>query len=356
MRTFVAALLLVLFPPAHGHTRRRVSGRARLLVLLAVAGFCVANVTQAADVARNVAANYPSRPIRFIAPTSPGGANDVLARLLAVRMTSTWGQPVVVDVRPGAGGIVGSELAARAAPDGYTLLIVANGYALNPYLYAKVPYDTLKDFERVSLFAVAPLVLVVHPSVPAQSLQELIGLLKAKPGQFNFASSGAGSGGWLSAQLFRRMGGVDMVHVPYKGAGQATAAVVSGEVQLLFTSSLPAAPHVKSGRIRALGVTSAKRVGTMENVAAIGEVLPGYEVLNFFGVLATGGTPKPIVAKIHREIARITALPEVKSQLGALGFEVVDYGSEQFTAYVKSEMARWSKVFGEIGIKPESMQ
>jgi tripartite-type tricarboxylate transporter receptor subunit TctC len=223
-------------------------------------------------------------------------------------------------------------------------------------LYAKVPYDTLKDFERVSLFALAPLVLVVHPSVPAQSLQELIALLKAKPGQLNYASSGAGSGGWLSAQLFRRMTGLDIAHVPYKGAGQATAAVVSGEVQLLFTSSIPAAPHVKTGRIRALGVTSAKRVSSMENVPAIGEVLSGYEVQNFFGVLATGRTPKPIVARLHREIARITALPDVKSQLGALGFEVVDYGPEQFTAYVKSEMAKWSKVFADTGIKPETIQ
>lgn len=324
-----------------------------LIALLALA--CV-NAAFAADAAHQNGASYPTRPIRFIAPTSPGGANDVLARLLAVRMTMNWGQQVVVDVRPGAGGIVGSELAARAAPDGYTLLIVANGYALNPFLYAKVPYDTLKDFERVSLFTVAPLVLVVHPSVPAQSLQELIGLLKAKPGQLNYASSGAGSGGWLSAQLFRRMTGLDMAHVPYKGAGQATAAVVSGEVQLLFTSPIPAAPHIKSGRIRALGVTSPKRVATMDNIPSISEVVPGYEVQNFFGVLTTGRTPRPIVEKLHQEIARIMALPEVKSQLGALGFEVVDYGPEQFTAYVKSEMARWSKVFNEIGIKPAGVQ
>lgn len=310
----------------------------------------------AAEASDRSAAGYPTRPIRFIAPTSPGGANDVLARVLAARMTANWGQQVVVDVRPGAGGIVGSELAARAAPDGYTLLIVANGYALNPFLYAKVPYDTLKDFERVSLFSVAPLVLVVHPSLPAQSLQDLIGLLKAKPGQFNYASSGAGSGGWLSAQLFRRMAGIDIEHVPYKGAGQATAAVVSGEVQLLFTSPIPAAPHVKSGRIRALGVTAPKRVAAMENIPAIAEAIPGYEVQNFFGVLTTGGTPRPILDKLHREIARITALPEVRGQLGGLGFEVVDYGPQQFTAYVKSEMAKWSKIFNEMGIKPAGIQ
>lgn len=302
------------------------------------------------------AAAYPARPIRFIAPTTPGGANDILPRVLAARMTASFGQQVIVDVRPGAGGIVGTELAARAAPDGHTLLIVANGYAMNPFLYEKLPYDTLKDFERVSLFAVAPLVLVVHPTVPAQTLQELIAMMKARPGQMNYASSGAGSGGWLSAHLFRRMVGIEMTHVPYKGAGQATTAVVAGEVQLLFTSSLPAMPHVKSGRLRALGVTSAKRISTMDNVPAIGESVPGYEVLNFFGVLATGGTPKPIVNKLHAEIARITALPDVKGQLDVLGFEVVDYGPEQFTTYVRSEMNKWSKIFAESGIKPAGNQ
>jgi len=263
---------------ATGRARARSSGLKVALLLLASMALACMDAASAADAADRSAASYPSRPVRFIAPTSPGGANDVLARLLAVRMTANWGQQVVVDVRPGAGGIVGSELAARAAPDGYTLLIVANGYALNPLLYAKVPYDTLRDFERVSLFALAPLVLVVHPSLPAQSLLDLIALLKAKPGQLNYASSGAGSGGWLSAQLFKRMTGLDMAHVPYKGAGQATTAVVSGEVQLLFTSPIPAAPHVKSGRIRALGVTSPKRVPAMDSVPAISEVLPGYDV------------------------------------------------------------------------------
>ena len=329
---------------------RRFTTKLLMLALLASAG---GSGAYAAD---GSAASYPSRPIRFIAPTSPGGANDVLARLIAMHMTANWGQQVVVDVRPGAGGIVGSEIAARAAPDGYTMLIVANGYALNPLLYAKIPYDTLKDLDRVSMFALAPLVLVVHPSLPAQSLQDLIAVLKSKPGQFNYASSGAGSGGWLSAQLFRRLTATDLTHVPYKGAGQATAAVVSGEVQILFTSPIPATPHIKSGRIRALGVTSPRRVPSMENVPAIAEVLPGYDVQNLFGVLVTGGTPPAIVEKLHKEVARITALPEVKSQLGTLGFEVVDYGPAQFTAHVKSEMTKWSKVFKEIGIKPQAVQ
>lgn len=322
----------------------------RFLLALAVLGGGIA--VDAADATRESAASYPTRPIRFIAPTSPGGANDVLARLLGAHMTTNWGQHVVVDVRPGAGGIVGSEIAARAAPDGYTLLIVANGYALNPYLHAKLPYDTLKDLDRVTLLALAPIVLVVHPSVPAQSLQELIALIKAKPGQINYASSGLGSGGWLSVELFRSMTRLDMTHVPYKGAGQANAAVVAGEVQMLFTSPLAAAPFIKAGRLRALAVTSAKRIGTMDQVPAIAEVLAGYEVYNFFGILVPGGTPRPVINKLHREITRIIALPDVKSRFAALGFEGVGYGPEKFTAYVKSEMAKWSKVFAERGIKP----
>lgn len=321
---------------------------------LALALLSAGIAVQAADATRDSAGNYPARPIRFIAPTSPGGANDVLARLLGARMTANWGQQVVVDVRPGAGGIIGSELAARAAPDGYTLLIVANGYALNPYLHAKLPYDTLKDLERVTLFALAPLVLVVHPSVPAQSLQELIALAKGKPGHLNYASSGLGSGGWLSVELFRSVTRLDMNHVPYKGAGQANAAVVAGEVQMLFTSPLAAAPFIKAGRLRALAVTSAKRVAMMEQVPAVAEALPGYEVHNFFGILVPGGTPRPIIAKLHQEVARITALPDLRSQFAALGFEAVDWGPEKFTAYVKSEMAKWSRVFAERGIKPES--
>ncbi len=335
------------------HAASRIA-RALPRFFFALAVFCAGHVAQAADSTHDSAASYPARPIRFIAPTTPGGANEVLARMLGVRMTANWGQTVVVDVRPGAGGVVGSEIAARAAPDGYTLLIVANGYALNPYMHAKLPYDTLKDLDRVTLFVLAPLVLVVHPSVPAQSLQELIALAKAKPGQLNYASSGLGSGGWLAVELFRSITRLDMNHVPYKGAGQANAAVFAGEVQMLFTSPLAAAPFIKAGRLRALAVTSAKRVGMMEQVPAVAELLPGYEVQNFFGVLVPAGTPKPIIAKLHHEIARITTLPDVKQQFDALGFEAVDYGPEQFTAYVKSEMAKWSKVFAERGIKPQS--
>jgi tripartite-type tricarboxylate transporter receptor subunit TctC len=299
------------------------------------------------------APNYPTRPIRFVAPTSPGGANDILPRILGARMTQNWGQQVVVDLRPGAGGIVGTEIAARAAPDGYTLLIVANGYALNPYLNAKLPYDTLKDFERVSLFTTAPLVLVVPQQSPIQTVQELVNTAKAKPGQFNYATSGLGSGGWLSIELLKKLANLSMTHIPYKGAGQATAAVLGNEVNMLFTSPLAAAPYIKSGRIRALAVTSPKRVPSMDSVPAMNEFIPGYEVLNFFGILVPAGTPRPIITKLNTEINRITSLPDVKDQFAALGFEPVHYTPEQFTTFLRAEMSKWSAIIREAGIKAE---
>lgn len=299
------------------------------------------------------AKDYPSRPIRFVAPTSPGGANDVLARILGVRMTANWGQQVVVDVRPGAGGIVGSEVVARAAPDGYTILIVANGYALNPFLIAKMPYDTLNDFERVTLFASAPLVLVVHPTVPAHSVQELVALAKAKPNSLNYGSSGLGTGGWLSMELLRSMTRMEMTHVPYKGAGQSNAAIVGGEVQVLVTALPVALPFFKAGRLRALGVTSPKRAALLPQVPAIAEVLPGYAVQNVFGILAPARTPPAIIDKLVGEVRRITALPEVKQQFDAMGFEVEQQGPAEFTQFVKAEMAKWGRIFNERGIKPE---
>lgn len=330
--------------------------RSALRVLCALA-FALGSFRYVAELrAAESAASYPSRPIRFIAPTSPGGANDILPRILSAHMTSNWGQQVVVDLRPGAAGIVGSQIAATAAPDGYTLLIVSNFYTLNPSLYTKLPYDSMTNFERVTIFAVAPLVMVVHPSLPVKSIADMVSLLKAKPNSVNYGSSGLGTGGWLSAELFRRLAGVEMTHVPYKGAGQATAAVVAGEVQVLFTSSLPAMPHVRSGKLRALGVTSAKRMSVVENVPAIAEALPGYEVINYFGILVSGGTPRPVVDKLHAEIRRITALPSVKARFDDLGVEAVDYGPDEFTAFAKADAVKWTKILADAGIRPGTPQ
>lgn len=298
------------------------------------------------------AQSYPAKPIRWVVPSSAGGGNDQLARLFAAKITANWGQQVLVDLRPGAAGIVGSEIVAKAPPDGYTILIVATGYGLNPSLYANLPYDTLSDFARVTLLAFSPNVLVVHPSLPAKSVRQLIALAKSRPGDLNYASSGAGTGGHLSIELLKHMSGIKMVHVPYKGAGDATAAVVSGQVHMLMTSPGAAIPFVKAGRLRALAVGSATRVKAMPDVPTVAEAaLPGYDVNGFYGVLAPGKTPRAIVDKLHGELIRIMGLPDVHEQLEARGFDPAGYGPEQFTEHIKKELQKWPPVFKAAGIK-----
>ncbi len=295
---------------------------------------------------------YPNKPIRWIVPSSAGGGNDYLARLFGAKITEQWGQQVQVDLRPGAAGIVGSEIVAKAPPDGYTILIVATGYGLNPSLYAKLPYDTLNDFARINLLAFSPNVLVVHPSLPVKSVKQLIALAKSRPGELNYASSGAGTGGHLSIELMKYMARINMVHVPYKGAGDATVAVVSGQVHMLMTAPGAAIPFVKTGRLRALAVGSAKRVKAMPDVPTMAEAaLPGYEVDGFYGILAPGKTPRPIVDRLYAEFDRILKLPDVNQQMEARGFDPVSYTPEQFTEHVKKEMQKWPPVFKAAGIK-----
>jgi tripartite-type tricarboxylate transporter receptor subunit TctC len=297
---------------------------------------------------------YPDKPIRWVVPSSVGGGNDVLARIFAPRMSEKWGKQLVVDNRSGAGGIIGSEIVAKAQPDGYTILIVAGGYSLNPSLYAKLPYDTLKDFERVTLVACAPNLLVVHASVPVKSVQELIAFAKAKPNYLNYASSGVGTTSFLSAEIFKLMTGVEMVHVPYKGAGDSTAAAIAGQVHLIFSAPNALIPHARAGRVRALGVTSARRLPVIAEVPTIAEQgLPGYEVNNCYGVLTPAKTPRPIIDKLHAEIVRILKLPEVRTQLENIGFDVVGSTPDEYTAFVKSDIAKWSKSLGQAGIHPE---
>jgi len=297
---------------------------------------------------------HPTKPIRFVVPSSPGGGNDVVARMFGQKMGEHWSQQIVVDNRSGAGGIIGSEIVAQAPPDGYTILIVAPGYAFNPFLYAKLPYDTLKDFARVVHLANSPNVLVTHPSVPAKSVQELIALAKAKPGGLNCATSGVGTSGHLSIELFRYLTGAPFTLIPYKGAGDSTGAVVAGQVDMLFTAPSPVTPHVRAGRLRALGVTSAKRLASMPDVPTIAENgLPGYEVNGPYGILAPGKTPKPIIDAFNAEFLRVLKLPEVQAKLIDLGFEPAGSTPEQYTALVKTEMAKWSKIFKDIGLKPQ---
>ena len=296
---------------------------------------------------------YPVKPIRAIVPSTPGGALDVLVRLIGARMSQQWGQQVIADLRPGAGGIIGSEIVAKAPPDGYTMLAVANGYALNPLLYRKLPYETFKDFERVTIMAYAPNVLVVHPSLPVRSVRELIALAKKQPGALNYASSGVGTSSYQSAELFLRLAGIKLAHVPYKGAGASMNAVVAGEVPVIFSGASNVLPLVESKRLRALAVTSPKRMPMIPDVPAVAETVSGYEVQNFFGIIVPAKTPRPIVDKLRGEIVRVIGLPDVRDRLLALGFVPGGNTPEEFTAYVQSEMTKWEKVFKELGIKPE---
>lgn len=303
------------------------------------------------------AAAFPNKPIRILVPSTPAGASDFLARLIGAKLSETWRQQVVIDNRAGAGGIIGSEIVARAAPDGYTLLIVATGYTVNPFLYTKLPYDTVKDFAPVTLLVSTTHVLVVHPSAAVNSIKELLNLARAKPGHFTYATSGIGTGGYLSVELFKKMAGVEMVGVPYKGAGEATAAVLSGQVQMLFTQVAPALPHVKTGKLRALATTSLQRSPELPAVPTLSESgLTGFQVDAWNGILAPARTPQEIIAKLQGEIAKILHSPEIRTRLASFGFEPVGNTPAQFAAMIKSEMEKWEKLIKEVGIKPEAAQ
>jgi len=308
----------------------------------------------AGALAQGTAQTYPGKPIRWIVPSSAGGANDVLARIVGQKLTQAWGQQVIVDVRPGAGGIIGSDLTAKAAPDGYTILIVAPGYALNPYFYKSLPYDTLKDFERVTVLANAPNVLVVHPSVPAKNVKELIALAQSQPGQINYASSGRGTGGQLCAELFQSLAKVKMVAVNYKGAGDSTRAVVSGEVGLLFSATGAVLPMAQAGKLRMIGVSGRQRSALLPDVPTIEEQgLRGYDYLGWYGVLAPAKIPRDILGKLLAEMVRAVRSSDVIERFAQFGFEPSGNTPEEFTALVQSEMARWGKLLRAIGVQPE---
>ncbi|MGE5525908.1 MAG: Bug family tripartite tricarboxylate transporter substrate binding protein [Rhodospirillaceae bacterium] len=297
---------------------------------------------------------YPSRPVRYVVPSTPGGGLDVLARITAPRMTAKWGQQVVVDNRAGAGGIIGTEIVAKAPPDGHTLLIVTTGFASNPFLHKSLPYKTPDDFIPITIVGSAPNVLVVHPSLAVKSVAELIALAKQKPGQLAFASSGLGSGGQLSMALLETMAKIKFIHVPYKGAGAATAAVLAGEAQLLFTATGASVPHIRSGRIRAIAVSSAKRVSVLPDVPSVAESgLPGYDVDGWYGIMAPAGTPKAIIDKIYRDVLAIIKTPEVAQQIQTAGFEVGGMPPDEFRDYIKNEINKWGVVIKEAGIKGE---
>lgn len=299
------------------------------------------------------ASDFPARPVRIVVPSTPGGALDILSRLLAQKLPERWGQPLVIDNRAGAGGIIGSEIVAKADPDGHTLLVVALGYAANPFLY-KLPYRTPQDFTAITVLASAPNVLVVHPSVAANSVRELIALSKAKPGALVYATSGVGTSGHLAMELFKRMAGVDMVHVPYKGAGASTGAIVAGQVQVLSTALGAAFPHIKSGRLRALAVTGLKRAAVAPEIPTADESgLPGYVVDGWFAALAPAKTPARVVERLQADFAAVYKLPDIAERLAATGFEAGSMTPRETTAFIGNEMAKWGKLIKEAGIKGE---
>jgi tripartite-type tricarboxylate transporter receptor subunit TctC len=306
-----------------------------------------------ASVAGAQAPAYPTKPIRLVVPFPPGGATDILARAVAQKLTEAWGQQVLVDNRPGAGGNIGSELVAKAAPDGYTLEMGTVGtHAINASLYAKMPYDHVKDFVPVILVAGVPNVLVVHPSVPVNSVAELIAYAKANPGKLNFASSGSGTSIHLSGELFKVMAGVQMTHVPYKGSAPAMQDLLGGQVQLMFDNLPPALPQIKGGKLRALAVTSVTRAPALPDTPTVAEAgLPGFEASSWFGVLAPAGTPPAIVAKLNAEIAKWLATPEAKEKMLALGANAVGGPPEDFAKHIAAETTKWAKVVKESGAK-----
>jgi tripartite-type tricarboxylate transporter receptor subunit TctC len=298
-------------------------------------------------------ANYPSRPIRVIVPFAPGGGLDISTRLIGQKLTEKWGQNIVVDSRPGAATIVGTEIASKAAPDGYTLLMITTTFAINPGLYPKLPYDPGRDFTPVTQLNYQPNVIVVAPSFAGNSVKDLIAAAKAKPGELTFASPGAGSAPHLAAEMFQRAAGVSMIHVPYKGIPPAATDVIGGRVTMLFTTTISAAPHIKAGRLRAVAITSAKRQSGMPDIPTIGETLPGYRAEAFQGMVVPAGVPQAIVNKLSAEVARIVRLPDVAERFQLDGAEPVGSTPKEFAAFLKAEMQKWSKVVKDAGIKPE---
>jgi tripartite-type tricarboxylate transporter receptor subunit TctC len=297
---------------------------------------------------------FPMKPIRMIVAVPPGGPADTLARLVAPRLTESLGQTVVIDNRPGANGIIAYETTARATPDGHTFTAVAAGVVINASLYPKIPYDPLKDFAPITLGITVPNILVVHPSVSASSVKDLVALAKAKPGTLAFASAGNGTSGHLALEVFRMHAGVDVTHVPYKGGGPALAEVLAGQVQALFSIALAAMPHINAGKLRALAITSAKRSRVAPELPTVAEAgFPGFEVIGWFGWLAPAATPRAIVTRLNAELVRVLRLPDVRDRLLNQSTEPVGNTPQEFAAFMKSEHEKWSKVIKAAHIKVE---
>ena len=321
----------------------------RIAYVMYLAAFAVASMQIVA-----AQAQYPTRPVRIIVPTSVGSAADTLARTLAPPLGERLGQPVVVENRAGAATVIGAEAVAKAAPDGHTLLIGLPALAINPSIYRKLPYDVLRDFAPITRATSQPNLLVVHPSLPAKSVRELIALAKARPGELVFASSGVGAGSHLTLELFLLMTGTRMLHVPYKGPAPGVIDLMSGRVSVMSPSTVATLPHVRSGRLRALAVTTPQRAVGLPDIPTVAEAgVPGYESVSWFGLVAPAGTSKEVISRLHQEAAAILRAPDIRERLARDGTEVVAGSPDELGAYIRAEMVKWAKVVKAAGIQAE---
>lgn len=335
--------------------RRAVACRALLMAML-IPFLIVLHATPAAAQAPSTGAGsiFPAKAIRIIAPFPPASVADVLARPIAQKMTETWGQPVIVDNRTGAAGNVGSELVAKAPADGYTLLLGTIGTnAINALLYAKMPYNARTDFAPITLVANAHLFLVMHPSVPVKTVKDVVTLAKAKPGQLNYGSAGMGTSPHLAGEMFQHFAGVKMTLVTYKGSPQSAIDLVAGRLDLIFANGSAVLPLIRTGRLRLIAISAARRDPAMPEVPTIGETVAGFELMPWWGLFAPAGTPREVITRLHGETARILALPDIKSQYAHLGLAAVSNTPEQFSAYVNDEIARWAKIVKATGARAD---
>lgn len=318
-----------------------------VLKAIAATGLLACATAAAAD-------TYPGKPIKWVVPFPPGGAMDTMARTLGEKLSVSMKQPVVIENRPGAGGVIGSGIVAKAAPDGHTMMIVSIGHAVNPAIYPKLRYDATRDFEPVSLVGIVPNLLVAHPSVKANNVKELITLAKAQPGKLTYASAGNGTTVHLGAELFNSMAGTDILHVPYKGSAPAVTDLMGGQVDIMFDSLSSAKPYVESGKLKALAVTTARRSSAFPNVPTLAEAgLPGYELSGWYAVFVPAKTPKPIVERLHAELTRALKLPDVRARFALIGAEPVGSSPQELANTLNTETARWARIVRERNIKAD---
>lgn len=320
-----------------------LSRKFRAAVGAIVACLCSANVGAQA---------FPAKPIRIVVPLAPGGGVDIISRTVAQKMAESLKQTVLVDNRPGGATVIGTEIVAKAPPDGYTLVMASSSHAIHGILH-KLPYDPIRDFAGVSLVATSPLVLVVHPSVPAKSVKDLIALAKKNPGKLNFGSSGSTSVLHLAGELFNIMAGVKTVHIPYKGAGPALTDIIAGQIEIMFSTPVSTLPHVRSGKLRGLAMTGAKRSAAASELPTVAELLPGFQAGAWYALLAPAGTPAAVIARLNSEAVKAVRLPDVSSRLASEAVDVVASTPEQAMQYIRGEIDRWTQVIKAAGIKPE---